>query len=477
MAIGEKIQFYRKKLDLSQEELGQKLLVSRQTISLWEKGQTVPTIDNLIRLKEIFGVSVDELLDCETFCNNEERIDIEKPFEKYNFNFSASEIANLNKYTTKKVTKKIIRLVVLFVILFLSLVGSNAPDLLIGFFIGLFLLVIFSYIKIGVTYKKSWKTTRDRITQSFYEYEVYNNYFTVNIIRNNEKMRFSKIYFYEIEQIKVLDDFLEVVYSNQSFILRKSDLLPNSAFFIFLNNNPTKMAVVKKNDKWTILSKVFFVASILSIFIALILMSIVSSINHLFTENMWLFFVAAIIPFSSIVFGFVLKSKGYLYKKNIVAGVIMTILLCLYGSFVFVVETPYGHSDEIIIDTEQLLNIDIPEHKQINTRNWTDGVQSVPRGYIWCTSDVYFDENVVVDFESQIARDDKWLTSVPSDMIGISYPLIDYTEYDFVLIYNVDTGVYNSVPEDSGTYHFINIFYVSDDNKMMIAEYQIDYVK
>ena len=36
MTVGEKIQFYRKKIGLSQEELGQKLLVSRRTVSLWE---------------------------------------------------------------------------------------------------------------------------------------------------------------------------------------------------------------------------------------------------------------------------------------------------------------------------------------------------------------------------------------------------------------------------------------------------------
>ena len=50
MTVGEKIQKYRKDLGMSQEELGQKLLVSRQTISLWEKNQTVPTIDNLMLL-------------------------------------------------------------------------------------------------------------------------------------------------------------------------------------------------------------------------------------------------------------------------------------------------------------------------------------------------------------------------------------------------------------------------------------------
>ena len=49
MTVGEKIQLYRKKIGLSQEALGQKLLVSRQTVSLWEMGKTMPTVDNLIK--------------------------------------------------------------------------------------------------------------------------------------------------------------------------------------------------------------------------------------------------------------------------------------------------------------------------------------------------------------------------------------------------------------------------------------------
>ena len=65
MTIGESIMKKRKDLGLSQEELAEKLLVSRQTISLWEKDQTQPTIDNLMRLKEIFGVSIDRLLGAE----------------------------------------------------------------------------------------------------------------------------------------------------------------------------------------------------------------------------------------------------------------------------------------------------------------------------------------------------------------------------------------------------------------------------
>ena len=65
MNIGENIFNLRKFKGMSQEELAHKLLVSRQTISLWETNQTLPTIDNFLRLKEIFGVSVDRILSAE----------------------------------------------------------------------------------------------------------------------------------------------------------------------------------------------------------------------------------------------------------------------------------------------------------------------------------------------------------------------------------------------------------------------------
>ena len=73
MTVGEKIQEYRKNLGMSQDELGQKLFVSRQTVSLWEKGQTVPTIDNLLRLKEVFGVTVDEILGSNSIIDKQEQ--------------------------------------------------------------------------------------------------------------------------------------------------------------------------------------------------------------------------------------------------------------------------------------------------------------------------------------------------------------------------------------------------------------------
>ena len=63
MEIGNNIMKLRKKNNLSQEELAEKVGVARQTISKWELGETSPDIKQSKTLSKIFNVSLDELVD------------------------------------------------------------------------------------------------------------------------------------------------------------------------------------------------------------------------------------------------------------------------------------------------------------------------------------------------------------------------------------------------------------------------------
>lgn len=62
MEFNEKLQQLRKQKALTQEELAQRLYVSRTAISKWESGRGCPNIDSLKAISEFFGVSIDELL-------------------------------------------------------------------------------------------------------------------------------------------------------------------------------------------------------------------------------------------------------------------------------------------------------------------------------------------------------------------------------------------------------------------------------
>ncbi|MFR9278604.1 MAG: helix-turn-helix domain-containing protein [Ezakiella coagulans] len=62
MELGNKIKYYRNEKELSQEELAERVYVSRQTISNWENNKSYPDINSIVLLSEIFGISIDNLI-------------------------------------------------------------------------------------------------------------------------------------------------------------------------------------------------------------------------------------------------------------------------------------------------------------------------------------------------------------------------------------------------------------------------------
>lgn len=62
MILAEKIMEERKRNGWSQEELAEKLGVSRQSVSKWESAQSVPDLNRIIKMAELFGVTTDYLL-------------------------------------------------------------------------------------------------------------------------------------------------------------------------------------------------------------------------------------------------------------------------------------------------------------------------------------------------------------------------------------------------------------------------------
>lgn len=108
MDLGSKILELRKKQNLSQEKLGEKVGVTRQTISNWELNITLPDTKQLIALSQTLLVSIDELVE-----NNTQDLltqKVEKVEEKIT--------------TNNNLTKLIIALIVLVVLLLIIFVSA-----------------------------------------------------------------------------------------------------------------------------------------------------------------------------------------------------------------------------------------------------------------------------------------------------------------------------------------------------------------
>ena len=89
MDIGRKIQELRKVSGMTQEQLAEKLNISRQTVSKWETSSTLPDLESILKLCRIFHISLDDLLEEEKkLQSKEERITLE-------------DLARINRHSRK----------------------------------------------------------------------------------------------------------------------------------------------------------------------------------------------------------------------------------------------------------------------------------------------------------------------------------------------------------------------------------------
>lgn len=82
MILAEKIMELRKKNGWSQEELAEKIHVSRQSVSRWESSASIPDLSKILLLSQVFGVSTDYLLRDDIEETQKAEIFVEETVEK-----------------------------------------------------------------------------------------------------------------------------------------------------------------------------------------------------------------------------------------------------------------------------------------------------------------------------------------------------------------------------------------------------------
>lgn len=475
MTVGEKIQNYRKSLGLSQEELGQKLLVSRQTVSLWENGQTVPTIDNLIRLKEIFNVSVDDVLGVSV--ETEKEINI--PKEIYKFKYSQNELKGMAREAAKPLYFKLALMIALFSFAAVCLNMLSDSNIVVGLVIGMMVLgVILSIVNI-IKFHSSWKITIPQMIQNVYEHKIFDDYIVVNRYYGEEKNREFKFKFEDIKNMSETKEFIVATVSNLVFIIRKSDLDENSFYNLILKNKSTGDSAKVENKMYKTASVMLVTASVVAFFIGML-----SAPNEAFksfsdvTSSILVMLFSVITSICSIIFFFIMKSKGYKFKINAVVGAVLLVVMCVYGAVSLVC---FNYTDkllddnELIVRTEEFIGIDIPEFESAETIDEYNAGQPYSRYYIYYISKIYFENESAEEFEETLNKN--WIDSIPNELFCISSLQSDYESWDYCLMYNIDSGEFNSLPNKSGKYRFMNLLYSVSEERLTIVEYDIEYTE
>ena len=162
MKLSEKIKIVRKARGYSQEELGKKVGVTRQTVFDWEKGNYEPNLDSIRFLAQELEVSFDTLLDEDIDLNDRRQLNIalknlsEETKEKVNNSFRY----RIQEYT---VTKKDYAFVITYFLLLAILVIAMVLTAILGisiamYVIGFAALLLLSMLALPISYIKKIKS-------------------------------------------------------------------------------------------------------------------------------------------------------------------------------------------------------------------------------------------------------------------------------------------------------------------------------
>ncbi|MDR2889052.1 MAG: helix-turn-helix domain-containing protein [Lachnospiraceae bacterium] len=160
MELSKQIKRYRTEMNLSQEELAEKIFVTRQTISNWENEKNYPDIHSILRLTSLFGVSLEQLIKGDLAMMREE--------------IKAEDIKKLGRYN-----------IVLTVFMAISIL-SSAPLIFYGRWVGVIIFVIMWSIEMVVALKvEKFKKKHD--IQTFREIMAFANGERLDEIEKNHE--------------------------------------------------------------------------------------------------------------------------------------------------------------------------------------------------------------------------------------------------------------------------------------------------
>jgi len=467
MTVGQRIQEHRKKNGLSQEELGQRLLVSRQTVSLWEKDQTLPTVDNLLLLKEIFGISVDELLGADE--KKEEAGETNPPLESWEITYRREPLAEMSR---RYIWLRLV-LGIALVLLGLSLLLDRylfVTDRVFG--AALLLISALLFWNLGSVLKRKKKRVRllpgNRLTLALYEEEMYAVFF-----RGGKKEWEGRILYGELERVQKDGAFYLMYHSGREYLIpvslfEKGEYDPETRLEALLKKLEDQSKRKKPKGLLRAVSLVLCGLTYLTYFVLEGASVFLLAADDPHAALAWTMIPATVIPAGSLIIGICLLCKNKKGLHNVIVG---AVVLCAALRFCAVMPgTIKWHERQRAAAEEELvdLGVELPPIESIvqtyEGGGFVDGVAH------FSTQNVQFKVKESIEFELGLPGDPAWMTELPAELLPIS---VGTMEFDYLSIYNITTGEFNTLPAESGTYQFLRVAYRAGGG--VLDQYAIEY--
>ncbi len=492
MNLGKRISIQRKNKSMSQETLAEVMGVSRQSVSLWENNQTIPSMEKLLQLSVLLEFSLDEVVGN----NDNSLLQEEAPISRAKTKLNIKMIDETIKIVMKQM--RITTIVLVSVLTYVTVVfwidGVNQNN-----YFPIVTIVLIGVI--SLRYYSARKKSReiglkdiDIDPNKMYYFEFYNNHVSISI-KSQKTNSNVKIEYKDFNKVYETESYYMLLFNNRYYTIDKNEIKGNKDFLhnvlksrINLYQSPVEKIdnrssdiSLKKRSILKILSNILFVLCFFTLPLALVIFALFTETQSNYSpvgsvENTWIFLLVLPIPVTSIILGFILKKNAMKGTKNIVVGGIMTGLVLIYSSFSLIFGSMISHDYSYVDGIEEVIEFELPDTGKITIQNYTNST-STDGTIAKYDSDILFtDTSEITAFENSIKLSSLWTEGIRTQNIGMLSTSASFQKdrFDYFLIYNIDLDTYNELPTSSGFYNIIFIGYNLEDDTMKIMEYNIE---
>lgn len=509
MNLGENIQRLRKEKGLSQECVAQKIGVSVQSVSLWEENKTVPSIENLVTLSEILGVTVDEVLGREAA---QPADNSRQPVQELHIGTAAvskddeSRKQGVKLYYRKNILSRCaiaaIGLIYLFNACMFMLFDRSRLN-------SIFLFVPFIFVALGLMiplalslYKrhKSFKFIKDG--NSIEKLYFYRQGIGFSTERHEENDGSFFAYYNEINGVYISEQRLVISYAQNLYTVNMDDIqgdkdvilkmLINNIRYFYSQDVAYKYPLCSMSVKnITLFQRINW-----TLFCLMIVSANVFVIKFMFFADGYkglqslkiasgAFIIFSLASLATAIFG---KSKGL----KTVGYIVVSAILTLYAAIGFLsimafsenyVQTDYSRMQEI----ETVTGIDFPDGGEAFIKDSSKDTLYSYSGididsfmhYLLIEKDSLYvdftDDQGIAKFEKYLAESGEWKTQTSDLPQYLSYFFEEPNQYDYdyYVVFNVTDGETNKTITEEGNYELMFLKYNQNDNRLVIIKYDL----
>ncbi len=508
MSIGKEIYALRKQKGLSQEGLADRLQVSRQSVSLWETDQTVPSIDNLLRMCDIFGVSMDKLcgrevpppaedatkLPAEGSVPPGKNVSEKAPPDGENAGMVACVSSVADEAAVKELFGAQVRqtyaVYAVFIVLCLWAAVAQIAEGVYEWLAVPGVLLLIAAVGLVCTAVR-WRQRRKKFSADGPHETVFRFYadrFEADCRSKSTFLSYCKNYT-DVERLDERGNYVCLLVDGGWILFDREKLTGDAALALHLLRGSAKVCrspLGKRTNERPALPErkaavlrgvllALFVLSLCSVLFGLLLVALIASSSPLpeaawsMAENMWAFLVFLPLPLASLLLGVYGRSKGLRCTKNIAAGGIAAVILFVYGLFPVFFAGDLSDDYAYLTRVETAVGIELPDEGVISTQ-YSDG--GAAEGFKDLEESVarFADGAQTEAFEAGLAGGVLWQAALPGNAAVDEYARIRTAEAEYYLIYNVQTGRYDGAVA-AGENEFYFLAYQTGKNLLYVFHY------